>query len=262
MVDRITPATTPELVEDVERRTGVRDLSPVVAEPFTQWVLEDSFADGRPPFEEVGVQVVDDVEPYERMKLRLLNGSHQALAYFGHLLGHRQVHTAAGDEPLQRLVRRYMDTEAEPTLEPVPGVDLGGYKDTLVERFTNAHVADTVRRLCAESSDRIPTWVVPVIRQQLDRGGPVEASAAVVASWTRYAEGTDEQGRPIEVVDPQAERLGELARASRSEPLAFVQARDLFGDLADDERFTRPYLWALESLRSRGTRATLEALAR
>ena len=262
MVDRITPATSPELLEDVERRTGLRDRSPVVAEPFTQWVLEDSFADGRPPFEEVGVQVVDDVEPYERMKLRLLNGSHQALAYFGHLLGHRQVHDAAGDEPLQRLVRRYMDTEAEPTLEPVPGVDLAGYKDTLVERFTNAHVADTVSRLCAESSDRIPTWVVPVIREQLTRGGPVDASAAVVASWTRYAEGTDEEGRPIGVVDRQAERLGDLARASRSEPLAFVQARDLFGDLAEDERFTRPYLWALDSLRSGGARATLEALAR
>ncbi len=262
MVDRITPATSPELLEDVERRTGISDRSPVVAEPFTQWVLEDSFADGRPPFEEVGVQVVDDVEPYERMKLRLLNGSHQALAYFGHLLGHRQVHDAANDDPLQRLVRRYMDTEAEPTLEPVPGVDLGGYKDTLIERFTNAHVADTVRRLGAESSDRIPTWVVPVIRDQLAAGRRVDASAAVVASWTRYAEGTDEQGRPIEVVDRQAERLGELARASRSEPLAFVRARDLFGDLAEDERFTRPYLWALESLRSRGARATLEALAR
>lgn len=261
MVDRITPASSPELVADVERRTGIADRVPVVAEPFTQWVLEDSFADGRPPFEEVGVQVVDDVEPYELMKLRLLNGSHQALAYFGHLLGHHHVHDAAADPDLQRLVRRYMDTEAEPTLPPVPGVDLAEYKDTLVERFTNTHVADTIRRLCAESSDRIPKWVVPVIRAQLAQDRPVDASAAIVASWTRYAEGTDEQGRPIEVVDRLSDRLGELAHASRTDPLAFVRARDLFGDLADDERFTTPYLRALETLRTQGARATLQALA-
>lgn len=260
MVDRITPATAPELRTDVARRTGIEDRWPVVAEPFEQWALEDSFSAGRPAFEEAGVQVVPDVEPYERMKLRLLNGSHQALAYFGHLLGHHYVHEAAGDPDLAALVRHYMDAEAEPTLPPVPGVDLAAYKDMLMERFTNAAVADTVARLAAESSDRIPTWVVPVIRDRLAEGGDVRAAAAVVASWTRYAEGTDEHGAEIEVVDRQRDRLMALARDSREDPLAFVRDRDLFGDLADREGFAEPYIEALRLLREEGARATLRRI--
>ncbi len=260
MVDRITPATSPELVDDVERRTGLVDRSPVVTEPFTQWVLEDHFVAGRPRLERVGVQIVDDVAPYERMKLRLLNGSHQALAYFGHLLGHRFVHDATEDPLLHELVRVYMDEEAEPTLGPVPGIDLADYKRTLFERFGNHHIADTVPRLAAEASDRIPKWVVPVVRDQLLAGGPVRASAAVVAAWTRYAEGVDEHGRSFEVVDRLADRLVPLARRSRQEPLAFLQDEELFGDLARQPGFTEPYLHTLGLLRTVGARATLAAL--
>ena len=171
MVDRITPATTDADRDAVRDRFGIDDRWPVVCEPFIQWVLEDAFCAGRPPYEDVGVQVVDDVEPYELMKLRLLNASHQALAYFGHLLGHEYVHEAAQDEPLRAFVRAYMDEEATPTLPPVPGVDLDDYKATLIERFSNPGVRDTVARLCAESSDRIPKWLVPVIRRQLEDGG-------------------------------------------------------------------------------------------
>ena len=148
MVDRITPATTDADRDAVRERFGIDDRWPVVCEPFIQWVLEDAFCAGRPPYEDVGVQVVDDVEPYELMKLRLLNASHQALAYFGHLLGHEYVHEAAQDEPLRALVRKYMDEEATPTLPPVPGVDLEDYKATLIERFSNPGVRDTVARLC------------------------------------------------------------------------------------------------------------------
>ncbi len=262
MVDRITPGTTDADRAMVSEALGVTDGWPVVCEPFTQWVLEDDFVggpDGRPPLEDAGVQLVADVEPYELMKLRLLNAGHQALAYLGHLLGHQYVHDAAQDRELADFVRGYMDAEGTPTLAPVPGIDLTAYKAELLERFANPAVADTVARLCADSSNRIPKWLLPVVRENLRTGGPVDRAATVVAAWTRYAEGTDERGQPIEVVDRLAERLVPLAQRSREEPLAFLSDREVFGDLADDDRFSRAYLAALRSLRERGARATLQA---
>ncbi|MEV3902559.1 mannitol dehydrogenase family protein [Mycobacterium sp. NPDC050551] len=260
MVDRITPVTTPEVIATVADEFGVDDKWPVVAEPFTSWVLEDSFSDGRPPFEDVDVLLVDDVTPYELMKLRLLNAGHQALCYFAYLSGYRLVHDAAGDPLIAEFLRQYMDSEATPTLKPVPGIDLPDYKRTLIERFANPGVRDTVARLCFGSSDRIPQWLLPVIRENLKSGAPVRLSAAVVASWARYAEGVDEQGEPIDVQDQRAETLIPLAKAQHDNPLAFIEYTDLFGDLAEQSRFAEAYTWALESLHRDGARATLERL--
>jgi mannitol 2-dehydrogenase len=261
MVDRITPVTTDEDRDEVGKRFGVDDGWPVVCEPFTQWALEDAFPAGRPPFEDAGVQVVADVEPYELMKLRLLNASHQALCYFGYLAGYRLVHDVAQDALFADFLLSYMDREATPTLARVPGIDLTAYKHQLVERFSNAQVKDTVARLCAESSDRIPKWLLPVIRHNLDSGGEILRSTAVVASWARYAEGVDEQGRPIEVVDRLRDELVATARRQEDDPLAFIANRDLFGDLIDNERFVSTYRSALASLHTKGARATLEDLA-
>jgi mannitol 2-dehydrogenase len=260
MVDRITPATTDADRAEVRERFGVDDRWPVVCEPFTQWVLQDDFTAGRPPYEAAGVQVVDDVGPYELMKLRLLNASHQALCYFGYLCGYRLVHQAARDPLFRTFLLGYMDDEATPTLAPVPGIDLTEYKHTLIERFSNPQVRDTIARLCAESSDRIPKWLLPVVRAQLATGGQIKRSAAVVASWARYAEGVDEQGEPIEVVDRLADTLTKLARRQREAPDAFISNRLLFGDLVDDERFRTAYRSALASLHEHGARATLESL--
>ncbi len=262
MVDRITPVTTDADRAEVRERFGIEDRWPVVCEPYTQWVLEDAFTLGRPPYEDAGVQVVEDVEPYELMKLRLLNGSHQALCYFAHLSGYRLVHEAAQDPLFRSFLRGYMDEEATPTLAPVPGVDLEDYKRTLIERFSNPEVRDTIARLCAESSDRIPKWLLPVIRRQLATGGEIRRSAAVVASWARYAEGIDERGEPIDVVDRLSTSLTPIARRQRQDPLAFIANRDLFGDLVDDQRFAASYRAALSSLHDRGARATLEAIVR
>jgi mannitol 2-dehydrogenase len=256
MVDRITPVTTDDDRALVRDRFGVDDGWPVVCEPFTQWALEDAFNQGRPPFEDAGVQVVPDVEPYELMKLRLLNASHQGLCYFGYLAGYRLVHDVAQDPLFAEFLLSYMDREATPTLEPVPGIDLDEYKHQLIDRFSNAQVKDTVARLCAESSDRIPKWLLPVVRHNLESGGEILRSAAVVASWARYAEAVDEQGRPIQVVD----QLTATAKRQHDEPLAFIQNRDLFGDLADNERFVSAYRSALASLHEKGARATLENL--
>jgi mannitol 2-dehydrogenase len=260
MVDRITPVTTPDVIERLTDEYGVRDAWPVAAEPFAMWVLEDDFADGRPPLDEAGVRLVDDVSPYENMKLRLLNASHQGLCYFAYLAGYRLVHEAAQDPRIAELLSRYLDSEAMPTLTRVPG--LTSFKDGLLPRFANAYVRDTVPRLCAESSDRIPKWLLPVVRDNLRSGGAVRLSAAIVASWARYAEGVDEQGRPIEVVDRLAETLVPIARSQRDNPRAFLENRSLFGNLVEEPRFVEAYLWTLDSLRRHGAHATLDALLR
>jgi mannitol 2-dehydrogenase len=260
MVDRITPATTDADRAELHERFGIEDKWPVVCEPFTQWVLEDAFSFGRPPYEDAGVQVVDDVEPYELMKLRLLNAGHQALGYAAYLAGYRLVHEAAHDPLFRAFVRGYMDDEATPTLPPVPGIDLDEYKHTLIERFGNPEVRDTIARLCAESSDRMPKFLLPVLRRQLETGGEITHCAAVIASWARYAEGTDEQGEPIDVVDPLKDQLMERARRQREDPDSFIANRELFGDLVDDRRFVAAYRSILRSLHERGARATIESI--
>jgi mannitol 2-dehydrogenase len=194
------------------------------------------------------------------MKLRLLNASHQALCYLGYLAGYRYAHEVCQDSLFTEFLLGYMDHEATPTLPPVPGVDLRQYKNQLIERFANPEVRDTLARLCAESSDRIPKWLLPVIREQLASGGEIARSALVVAAWARYAEGQDEQGQPIEVVDRLRDQLIARARGQREEPLVFISDRDLFGDLIDNERFVLAYRAALDSLHSRGALATLKAM--
>ena len=260
MVDRITPATTDDDRAEVAEAFGVDDAWPVVCEPFVQWVLEDRFALGRPPLADVGVQLVDDVEPYERMKLRLLNASHQSLCYFGRLLGYRLAHDAAQDPLLRDLLLGYMAEEGTPTLHPVPGIDLAAYRQAVVDRCSNAGIRDTIARLAFDGSERLPKWLLPAVRDDLAAGRDVHRSAAVVAAWCRYCEGVDEQGEPIDVVDVRRDVLRERALASRTDPLAFLADPDLFGDLAADERFTAPYRAALASLHERGARATLEAV--
>jgi mannitol 2-dehydrogenase len=261
MVDRITPKTTDEDRAELSRRFGIDDQWPVLCEPFTQWVLEDDFSDGRPPLDEAGVQIVPDVEPYELMKLRLLNASHQALCHPGRLVGYHFVHEVTTDPLFAGFLLDYMTTEAIPTLRPVPGVDLLGYAHQLIERFANPEVRDTVARLCANASDCIPKFLLPVIRQQLAAGGPVTRSTAVVASWARDAEGTDENGTPHELDDDLAPQLQAAARRQRRQLTAFLDDnRAIFGELADDPRFTAVYRSILNSLFDRGVRKTFADL--
>jgi mannitol 2-dehydrogenase len=260
MVDRITPVTTEEDRYIIAEEFGVDDAWPVVCEPFEQWVLEDHFSLGRPPFEKIGVQLVQDVEPYELMKLRLLNASHQGMCYFGYLAGYRYAHEVCQDPLFAQFLLDYMDKEATPTLQPVPGIDLDNYKHTLIERFSNEYVRDTLARLCAESSDRIPKWLLPVIRLNLENGGEIHRSTAIVASWARYDEGIDEQGNPIDVVDRLKDSLMAAAKRQRQEPLSFISDREVFGDLIDNEEFAKSYSGALARLHEHGARDTLRAL--
>jgi mannitol 2-dehydrogenase len=260
MVDRITPVTTDADRAQLIQTVGVEDAWPVICEPWTQWVLEDAFPAGRPPLEDVGVQLVADVAPYELMKLRLLNAGHQVLGHLGRLAGHEYVHDACQDPLFREFLLGYLDEEATPTLAPVPGIDLRRYKADLVGRFANPAVRDTLTRICENSSDRIPQFLLPVLRTQLAAGREIRRSVAVLAGWAHTAEGADDAGRPLEIVDPRREAL--VTRARDADPLAFLREPDTFGDLADDPRVAAAFTATLTSLRERGARATLEELVR
>jgi mannitol 2-dehydrogenase len=260
MVDRITPATTDLERNFVLETFGVHDAWPVVCEDFCQWVLEDRFADGRPPLETVGVQVVTDVEPYEKMKLRLLNGSHQAIAYFGYLMGYRYVDDAIADPTIAALVQAYMKGEAEGTLEPVPGIDLREYEATLMARFANPYIKDTLLRLGTDASDRIPKWVLPVVLEREIHGLASPVAAAIVASWAVFAEGVDGDGVPIDMKDRQAETVAQAVARQQDDPLGFVRDARLFADLAESEAFAPYFERTYQEIRTLGARGALERL--
>jgi mannitol 2-dehydrogenase len=206
------------------------------------------------------VQFVADVEPYELMKLRLLNASHQVVSYLGYLVGYRYVHEVAQDSAFRKMLMRYMTGEATPTLPGVPGIDLEGYRQTLLDRFANPHVGDSLARNCVDGSDRIPKFVLPVVRHQLEHGGDISVSVTAVAAWARYLEGVDEQGEPIEIVDRRRPILVQRAAQQRTDPEALLAIGDVFGDLSDQPRFVAAYRAALALLHDRGARATVDAL--
>ena len=260
MVDRVTPVTSDADRDDLRSRFGVDDQWPVVAEPFFQWVIEDNFPAGRPPFEAAGAELVADVAPYEDMKLRCANCTHQALCYFATLLGYSYGHEALQDPRILALVRRYLSEEALPSLTPIEGVDFAAYAAQVVERFSNPEIADTLARIRAFGSDRIPKWLLPVVRDNLAAGRSVEVSAAICAGWARFHQGVDEHGQPIEIVDRLQSELAQAAAAQQDRPTAFLENRDLFGDLVDEPRFRDPYLATLDGLRQHGVEETLRRL--
>ena len=258
MVDRITPATTDADRALVRDSFGIDDAWPVVTEPFRQWVIEDRFCDGRPPFEKVGVQMAPDVHPYETMKIRLLNASHSAMGYLGYLAGYTYIYEIMTDPQFRKYILDLMHEEVTPILPPVPGVDLDDYKKTLVERFANPTIKDQATRICLDGSAKIPKFILPTIREQLARGGSVRRLSLAVASWCRFLAGTDEQDKPIEIRDPMAEVLHRHAKAAGTDPRPFLGLREIFGDdLAQSAVFVEQVGDALQSLYDVGARATL-----
>ena len=261
MVDRITPAVTEKTLEFVRGTFGVDDRCPVVSESYLQWVLEDEFAAGRPRLEEVGVQVTSDVEPYEKMKVRLLNGSHSALSYPAYLMGYREVDAAMGDPAIRTFVQRYMDVDITPTVPPVPGIDLAAYKQTLVERFSNPAISDQVQRLAMDGSAKARNAWVPPLEHQLSTGGSIKWLAFAIAAWYRYLYGTDEAGAPIEIADPMRDELTARARSAPDDPAQLLSVREIFGErLAADGRLAAAVKEGLDAIRGMGTRQALERL--
>jgi len=259
MVDRITPVTRPEQVAQLEREYGLRDRWPVFAESFSQWVIEDRFAAGRPAWEEVGAQIVPDVAPYEIMKLRLLNGSHLAIAALGRLMGHTFVHEVMADLRMRAYMAALMDRETGPTLAPVHGIDLDGYKRTLIARFANPAIEDTVERI---NTDAPINLLVMPIEASLAIGGEVELLALALAAWMRRLRGRDDKGAAIEIRHPMAALLQEKAAEGGADPMPLLSIGSLFGGLAEQARFVEALRRWLASLYEVGAAATLDRAAR
>ena len=208
MVDRIVPATTDADIERLAERTGVFDAAPVMHEPFRQWVIEDRFTGGeRPDLGAVGVELVDDVRPYEHMKLRCLNGTHSALAYLGYLAGAETVSEAVARPALSGFIRHLWSNEIIPVLTPPPGVDLHAYADALMARYANPGIRHRTWQIAMDGSLKLPQRLLGSIAENLAAGHAPEGLFLVIAAWMRYTSGTDENGRPIDVRDPMAERL-------------------------------------------------------
>jgi len=257
MVDRITPHTTDEEREAVARRYGVDDRWPVITEPFSQWVIEDTFSHGRPPLDQVGVRFVPDIAGYELVKTRLLNAAHSALGYLGSLAGHRSIDRVMADPLLAAYVQRLMDDEVTPLLVAPEGVDLARYKRTLLRRFANPAIADQLSRLCRRGSTKMPHHLLPSLHQARAEGRPHALLTFAVAAWFLHLRGVAPEIGRVPVEDARAEELQALARAGGVDPQPLLAERSIFGDLGDHPRFVRDLALAMAALEHEGVRATL-----
>jgi mannitol 2-dehydrogenase len=258
VVDRITPVTEASHREVLEREFGIHDRCPVVSEDFAQWIVEDDFCNERPPLEEIGVQFVPDVRPYELHKKRLLNGTHSAIGYLGHLSGHDRIDEALAD-PLLREFAQSLMGEVAPLLPDVLGLDVDGYRETLLRRFGNPRIGDRLRRLCGRGSTKMPAYLLPSLGEAVEQGLPHEALTLALAAWIRYLTGVDFEGREIEVQDARWDELRPLAEGAATDPRPLLEVRDVFGGLVDDKAFVERLTGTIRILDARGPVAATKA---
>jgi mannitol 2-dehydrogenase len=258
MVDRITPKTTNDISKIIESNCGIIDRWPVVCEDYKQWVLEDKFCNHRPLFEDVGVQMVSNVEPYEKMKVRLLNGSHSALAYLSYLCGHRDVDQAMSDPLIYSFLEHYMNDDVSPCIPEVPGIDLGQYKTTLLSRFANPSIKDQIQRLAEDGSQKIPNAIVPCIVHQIKTQGSITWLSLALAGWFKYLTGVDEKLNKIEIKDPLLEKLSAAIKTGENDCLNVLSIEEVFGNtLRSNSRVIEEINKALKSINEKGTQQTL-----
>lgn len=266
MLDRIVPATTPADRASIAARLGMEDASPVVTEPYNQWVIEDRFAGVRPAWDDHGATLVRDIAPYETMKLRLLNASHSLMAYLGYLAGHETIADTIADPSFRRLVDGFMDAEVTPTLRLPASIDVAAYKRALLERFANPALRHRTAQIAMDGSQKLPQRLLDTARERLRIGAPIPRLALAVAGWMRYVTGTDENGGAIEVRDPLAPRLRRIADAAgpSAERLApaLLSVREVFGaDLPSHPAFAEAVTAALDRLFAVGARQTVAEIA-
>lgn len=207
MVDRITPRTTDDDRADVRSLTGLVDPEVVPTEPFSEWVLAGVFPGGRPAWDASGARFVDDVAPFERRKLWLLNGSHSLMAYAASTLGHQTVADAIADPQVRRWVEEWWDAAARHL--PLPETDVTAYRKALVERYSNANIRHLLAQIAADGSQKIPIRALPVIGAELSEGRVSPGALRLVSAWIAHLRGT---GAPV--TDPQGDALRELASGS------------------------------------------------
>jgi mannitol 2-dehydrogenase len=257
MVDRITPATTDRERNFLVEELGVEDNWPVFCEPFRQWVLEDKFPAGRPALEEAAVTFVEDVGPYELMKIRILNGGHATIAYPAGLMDIHFVHEAMQNALVRGFLAKLEKEEIIPTVPPVPDTDLEDYYLLIERRFSNPTIGDTVRRLCLDGSNRQPKFIIPTIADRLKAGKDVAGLALESALWCRYCCGTTDAGTVIEPNDPNWDRLQATSRKAKDDPSAWIGMEDIYGDVGKSEVFAQSFAGHLKALWDNGVRETL-----
>lgn len=259
MVDRITPATGDRERGIARDEFGVEDGWPVFCEGYIQWVLEDNFTAGRPPLEEVGVQFVSDVSPYELMKIRILNGGHAVIAYPGGLMGIEFVHDAMQNPLIRGFLDKVEREEIIPGVPPVPNTDLNAYYDLIATRFSNPKIADTERRLCHDGSNRQPKFIIPSLADALKRNGKITGLALESALWCRYCAGTDDAGNVIANNDPNWDKLVPVALAAKDRPQAWLEQEAIYGAIGRDPRLIAAFDVALTSIYTLGVEGALKA---
>lgn len=266
MVDRIVPAATEADLDLVANALGLRDEAAVVTEPFSQWVIEDDFPTGRPAWEGAGAVMTDDVEPFEAMKLRLLNGPHSAIAYLGFLAGEETVSGCMAWPAMRRYAEELMTGEIAPTVEAPANYDIGAYISELLGRFDNPGLRHRTWQIAMDGSEKLPQRLLGTIRDRLSQGLPIRRLAHAVAAWMRYVAGIDERGRDIDVRDPLADLLRSRARPLLGDAAAMAESllglTSIFGaDLPANATFLKSVTAALEGIIADGARRTVERLA-
>ncbi len=236
MVDCIVPATGPKELA-LAREIGIDDAVPVTHENFRQWVIEDDFCAGRPPFEKVGVTFSDNVHAYETMKLRLLNACHSAIAEAAQVLGVDTIAGCMSHNLISAFVRRLATQEIAPTVKAVPEFAPLDYAELIMRRFSNPKIVDTTRRVAADGSSKHPGFILPILKEQLATGGAIEGLALVEAAWARMSAGVREDGSKIDINDPNRADLVTAANAARTRPRAWLEQSQFYGDLSRESRF-------------------------
>ena len=256
MVDCIVPATGPKELA-LAKAFGIDDAAPVTHENFRQWVLEDDFCAGRPDWDKVGATFSDDVHAYETMKIRILNGGHQVISDPGEILSVEFISGCMAHPLIGPFFRKVAGREIVPHVDPVPGMTPEAYVDLIDRRFSNPEIVDTVRRVAFDGSSRHTGFILPVIRDALVADSAVAGLALTQALWARMCEGTREDGTTIQPNDPIWDKLGTAAKAARDDPQAWLNQRDLYGDLADNARFSESFARWLSLIWNDGTEAAL-----
>lgn len=256
MVDSIAPATGPNELKLV-RDLGIEDNAPVTHENFRQWVIEDEFCAGRPDWNKAGATFSDDVHSFESMKIRILNGGHQVISNPGEILGVEFISGCMEHPLINTLFRKVAKEEISPQVDAVPGMTPEAYVDLIHRRFSNPRIVDTVRRVAFDGSSRHTGFLLPTLREALKAGTPIEGLALTEALWARMCEGTREDGSEIAPNDPIWDKLNAAAKAARSDPQAWLNQRDLYGDLAEDTRFATAFTKWLQLIWEDGTEAAL-----
>jgi fructuronate reductase len=235
MVDRIVPATSDKDVLQFAKECGLQDKAPVFTEPFSQWVIEKRFANDIPPWDKVGVQFVDDVEPFEALKLRTLNASHSLIAYLGCLLGKETVADAIGDIRIRGAVQGLMKEEAQPSLQIPVGFSIEQYQNDLLTRFSNKALNHRCSQIAMDGSQKIPQRFVPILIHQLSNRGSIRYTSLAIAAWLVFLRG--DSGHRFE--DPMAEELNTIWHDSNQDPVdALLSMRKIFpANLAIESSF-------------------------